>query len=123
METSWAATTVTNEEPEMSPDVAVIVVAPRATPVTLPLLAPTLFTVAEAGTDEVQFAVLVMLAVVPSRKWPVAVNGVVTPIGTLAGDGVTSMETSTAASAAGTHGTASIPASPTADAMSSLRSV
>src|SRR5436190_118529 len=107
----------------MSSDVAVIVVAPRATPVTLPLSAPVSFTVAADGTDDVHVTVLVMLAVVPSRKWPMAVNGVVTPIGTLAGDGVTSMETSTAASAAGTHGTASIPASPTADAMSSLRSV
>src|SRR5438105_13615821 len=109
METSGADTTVTNEVPEMSPEVAVMVVAPRATPVTLPLLAPTLFTVAEAGTDEVQFAVLVMLAVVPSRKWPVAVNGVVTPIGTLAGDGVASMEASTAARAARTRGTGDIP--------------
>ena len=34
--TSSAGTTVTNEEPEMSPDVAVIVVAPRATPVQVP---------------------------------------------------------------------------------------
>ena len=50
----------------LTPEVAVMVVAPRATPVTLPLLAPTSFTVAAEGTDDVQLAEVVMSALLRS---------------------------------------------------------
>src|SRR5207244_3004689 len=105
MDTRVAGMTVTSEVPEMRPEVAVMVVAPSATPVTFPLLAPASFTVAAAGTDEVQLAVLVMFAVVRSEKWPVGSEGRRAAMGTLAGDGVTSMDTS----AGGTTVTSEVP--------------
>ena len=75
MLTSTAGVTVRAAVPKMSPEVAVMVVAPVATPVA----SPELETVAVPVRDEVQVTVDVRSWVLPPKKCPVAVNCCVRP--------------------------------------------
>jgi hypothetical protein len=95
IDTSVAACAVTVKvvDPEILPDVAVIVVVPPATPVARPLDE----IVAVAVFDELQATDPVMFCVVLSEYVPVAVNCCVAPIKMLGLAGVTAMEASVAA--------------------------
>lgn len=74
MVTSAAAVTVNVVLPEISPDVAVIVVMPAATEVASPLKPAALLIVAVAGTEEVQVTDVVRSCVGPAVYVPVATN-------------------------------------------------
>ena len=74
MDTSVAAVTVNVVLPEISPDVAVIVVPPGATAVASPLKPAALLMVAIAGTEDVQVTDDVRFCVVASVNIPVAIN-------------------------------------------------
>ena len=74
MDTSVAAVTVNVVLPEISPDVAVIVVPPGAAAEASPLKPAALLMVAIAGTDEVQVTDEVRFCVVASVNIPVAIN-------------------------------------------------
>ena len=87
------ALTVRLVEPETLPSVAEMVAEPAATPVASPLDA----IVATPVEDEVQLALEVRLAVVPSLYRPVAVNCSVDPLPTAGLAGVTAIEASVAA--------------------------
>ena len=82
--------TVKAVEPEMPPDVAVIVVVPAATDVASPVVA----IVATPTFDELQTADAVKFCVVLSDKVPVALNCWVVPWAILGFAGVTAMESS-----------------------------
>ena len=82
-----AAVTVNCAVPKMLPllvEVAVIVTGP---PAFTPVATPEVLIVAMVLSEEVQFTLTV--PVVPSEKWPVAVNGCVSPATTLADVGAT----------------------------------
>ena len=70
MVTSVAGVTVSVVDPDMPPDVAVIVVEPAATEIANPIL----LIVATAGMAELQVAAVVRSCVVLSEYVPVAVN-------------------------------------------------
>jgi len=80
--------TVKVAEPELPPDVAVIV----AVPVDTPVATPGDTTVATAVASEVHVAVLLMSKVVPAEEVPVATNCCVPPIGIEAVAGVTAID-------------------------------
>lgn len=73
---------------------AVTVVLPTATPVTMPVLLPTL---AVAGLAEAQVTVVVIFAVELSEKVPVAVRLAVPPLATVGDAGVMAMDFSVGA--------------------------
>ena len=93
IETSVAAVTVSVVEPEITPDVAVIVVAPTAAALARPSEPPALEIVAIASTEDDHVTVAVRSWVVASEKTPVAVNCCVVPFAMLGSGGVTSIET------------------------------
>jgi hypothetical protein len=88
-----AAVTVKVADPEMPPDVAVIVTVPALTPVARPFEPEVLLTVARAVFDEDQVAEEVRFCVDPFVYVPVAVNCWVVPAAMLGDDGVTAIET------------------------------
>jgi hypothetical protein len=96
METSVAGVTVSVAVPETLPDVAVIVVEPAATDVTLPLEPAALLMAATAAVDDFHITVVVRSCVVLSEYVPVAVNCCVVPGAMLGLVGLTAMDTSVA---------------------------
>ena len=66
MDTRAALPTVSVAEPEIEPEVAVMVAVPTPALVASPLLPESLLTTATAATVDAQVAVLVMFWVVPS---------------------------------------------------------
>ena len=74
MDTSVAVVTVNVVLPEISPDVAVIVVMPANSEVASPLKPAALLMVAIAGTEDVQVTDDVRFCVVASVNIPVAIN-------------------------------------------------
>jgi hypothetical protein len=88
IELNVAAVTVKVAEPDLPPDVAVIVATPTDTPVAMP--GDT--TVATGRLLEVHAAILLRSTVVPSVNVPVATNRCVRPIGIEAVNGVTVIE-------------------------------
>lgn len=89
IDTRTGAYTVSPDDPEMLPRVAVIVVAPAASVVANPPAA----IVAMFGALELQFAEEVRSWVLPSLYVPVAVNCCVVPSGIEADGGLTVIET------------------------------
>lgn len=89
METSVADVTVKSVAPEMSPDVAVMVVIPVEIPV---VAIPAALMEALAGTDEVQTTDVVKSCVVLSVYVPMAVNCWVVPAAMLGVTGVTAID-------------------------------
>jgi hypothetical protein len=79
IDTSFAEVTVSTVEPEMLPKVAVIVVVPAATGVTIPLEPAVLLIVATDVASELQVTDVVIFCVLLSEKVPVAVNCSVVP--------------------------------------------
>jgi hypothetical protein len=96
MDTSVTEVTVRAVDPDILPDVAVIVVVPAAAEVVSPLEPAALLTAATAAADEFQFISVVRSCVVLSENVPVAVNCCVVPIAMLGFAGVIAMETSVA---------------------------
>ena len=96
IDTSVAELTVRVVEPEMLPEVAVIVVLPAATGVTCPLEPAALLMVATDALDELQVTDVVIFCVLLSEKAPVAVNCSVVLRAMLGLAGVTEMDTSVA---------------------------
>jgi hypothetical protein len=94
---SVVAVTVSVFDPEMVPDVAVIVVEPAATAVANPFEPDVLLMVATLVVDELQIAVDVRFWVLPLENVPVAVNCWVVPGAMFALAGVTAIDTSVAA--------------------------
>ena len=74
MDRSVAGVTVSVADPDMLPDVAVIVVEPAAAEVAIPLEPATLLMIATADADELQATAVVRSCVVLSEYVPVAVN-------------------------------------------------
>ncbi len=74
IETSAAGITVSEVDPVMLPDVAVIVVDPVETDVARPLVPASLLIVVTPVLDELQVAEAVRSCVVSSENVPVAVN-------------------------------------------------
>ena len=74
IDTSAAGFTVKVVEPEMLPDVALIVVEPEAAEVARPLEPDVLLIVATPVLEELQVTAAVRFCVVLSEKVPVAVN-------------------------------------------------
>jgi hypothetical protein len=93
METRNAGVTVRAVEPEMPPEVAVIVAVPTATGVALPLETAASLIAATDVADELQVTEAVRSCVVLSENVPVAVNCWVVPRAMLGLVGVTAMET------------------------------
>src|SRR5262249_49597519 len=79
IETRVAWVTVSVVDPEMPPEVAVIVDVPAETPVARPCEPAALLMVATPVIDELQVEVVVIFCVLPSLKCPVAVNCCVAP--------------------------------------------
>jgi hypothetical protein len=96
MEDNAAALTVSVVEPEMAPDIAVMVVCPVLTLVASPLVPAVLLMVATAKVFDVQVTVPVMFCVLPSVYDPVAVNCLVLPKGIVGIAGVTVIESNAA---------------------------
>jgi len=96
IDTSVAAVTVRVADPDIAPDVAVIVVEPAATAVANPFDPAVLLKVATPVLDELQAAVDVRFWVLPSEKDPVAVNCWVVPGARLVFVGVIASEMSVA---------------------------
>jgi len=90
IEDKVAEVTVKGVVPDLSPEVAVMVVVPAATAVARPLLV----TVAIDVSDELQVACAVTSRLVPSEYEPVAANCLVVPWGMLGLAGVTAIESS-----------------------------
>jgi len=67
METSDAAVTVSVADPEIVPDVAVMVVEPVATEVANPFEPAALLTVATDDADELQVTLVVRVCIEPSE--------------------------------------------------------
>jgi hypothetical protein len=84
---------VSDADPLIAPDAAVIVALPSPTLVAR----PELLTLATVAADEIQLAEFVKVCVLPSLKVPVAVNCCVVSSGMLAVGGPTAMETRTGA--------------------------
>src|SRR4051812_43368576 len=97
IDSSAGASTTTAAVPLIVPTVAGIVALPRFTPVTTPLLAVTLLTVATLVLDEAQVAAAVTDPVLPSEYVPVAVYAWVRPRGTLKVVGDTAIDISAGA--------------------------
>ena len=97
MDTSVAAVTVNVVWPEISPNVAVIVVVPMVDEVASPSEPAALLMIAIAVFEEAQVTDDVRFCVGPSVNIPVAINCCVVPLAILGLTGVTSMETSAAA--------------------------
>ncbi len=94
MDLSVAELTIRVVEPEMLPEVAVMVAVPAATDVACPLEPAALLIVATDAADELQVTDVVMSCVLLSEKVPVAENCSVVP-GAMPGlVGVTAIETS-----------------------------
>lgn len=96
IDTSVAEVAVSEVEPDMLPDVAVIVVEPVATKVANPLEPAALLMAATAVADELQVTVVVTSCVVLSENVPVATNCWVVPLTMLGLVGVIAMDTSAA---------------------------
>ena len=93
IELSVAAVTVKVAEPDLPLKVAVIVAVPTDRPVAIPGET----TVATAMVPELQVTRLLMSTLVPSEYAPVATKRCVRPMGTVAVNGVTTIELSVAA--------------------------
>lgn len=93
IEVRVALVTVSAAVPDCAEKTAVMVAWPTATPVATPLLPPTLLMVATDAGAAVQATESVRFCVLPSPNVPVAVNGIWMVSGTLAGFGVTAMDT------------------------------
>jgi hypothetical protein len=91
---SVLAVTVSWAEPVCPENAALMVEVPPATPVAVPRLPVVLETVATVLSEEVQSACSVMSCREPSEKVPIARNGWVPALVTVAVGGVTSMELS-----------------------------
>ena len=96
MDTSVAEVTVSVVDPDILPDVAVIVVEPAATDVALPLEPAALLMAATVVDDDFQVADVVRFCVELSEYVPVAVNCLDVPSAILGFVGVSVMETSVA---------------------------
>ena len=96
MDTSVAEVTVSKVEPDMLPDVAVIVVEPADTEEVNPLEPAALLMPATAASDELQVTVVVTSCVVLSENVPVATNCWIEPLTMLGLVGVIAMDTSVA---------------------------
>ncbi len=96
MDTSVAEVTVSVVEPDMLPDVAVIVVEPAAAEAASPLEPAALLIAATDAADELQVTDCVRSCVVLSENVPVAVNCCVVPEAMLGLAGVIARETSVA---------------------------
>lgn len=96
MDTSVVEVTVSAVDPDMLPDVAVIVVEPATAVVANPLDPAALLMAATAAADEFQVTSVVRSCVVLSENVPVAVNCCVVLIAMLGLAGVIAMETSVA---------------------------
>ena len=96
MDTSVAEVTVSEFEPDMLPDTAVIVVEPAAAAVANPLEPAALLMPATASSDELQVTVVVRSCVVLSENVPVATNCWFVPLTMLGLVGVIAMDTSVA---------------------------
>jgi hypothetical protein len=96
MDTSVAEVTVSVVDPDIPPDVAVIVVEPAVAEVASPLDPAALLMAATAAADEFQVTSVVRSCVVLSEYVPVAVNCCVVPFTMLGLVGVTAMDTSVA---------------------------
>jgi len=95
-DTSVAEVTVTVVEPEMLPEVAVIVAEPAALEVVNPFAPAVLLTAATDPFDETQVTDVVRSCVVSSEYVPVATNCWLVPLMMPGLVGVISMETSVA---------------------------
>jgi hypothetical protein len=93
IETSVAGVTVNVVEPEMPPDVAVIVVEPAAAEVANPLEPAVLLIAATAAVDVFHITVVVRSCVVLSEYVPDAVNCFVVCVAMLGLVGFTAMDT------------------------------
>jgi hypothetical protein len=96
MDTSVAGVTVSVVDPDMLPDVAVIVVEPAAAEVATPSVPAALLIAATAIADEFQITDAVRSCVVLSENVPVAANLTVVPLAMPGLDGVTAIDTSVA---------------------------
>src|SRR5215510_1342307 len=97
IDTRVAAVTVSVVEPETAPDVAVIVVGPRALAVARPSDPPAFEIVATAVSEDDQVTAVVRSCVVASVYVPVAANCCVVPLAMLGLAGVTPIDTRVAA--------------------------
>ena len=97
IDTSAAAVTVRVVEPEINPEVAVIVVTPTALALARPSEPPAFEIVAALSFEDDQVTAEVRSCVEASVKVPMAVNCCVVPFARLGSAGVTSMETRVAA--------------------------
>ena len=97
IDTSVAAVTARAVEPEIAPDVAVIVVGPTALALARPSVPRAFEIVATASSDDDHVTAAVRSWVVASVYVPVAVNCCVVPFAMVGSAGVTSMDTSVAA--------------------------
>jgi hypothetical protein len=95
IDTSVAAVTVNIVDPDMLPDIAMIVAEPAAAPVANPFEPAALLIVA-AAVSELHVAAAVKSCVVLSEKVPVALNCWVVPLAMLGFVGVTARDTSIA---------------------------
>jgi hypothetical protein len=96
METSVAEVTVSVVDPDILPDVALIVVEPAVADVAKPLEPAVLLMAATPAVDEFQVTAVVRSCVVLSEYVPVAVNCSVVPLTMLGLVGVTVIDTSVA---------------------------
>ena len=96
MDTSEAEVTVSEVEPDMLPDAAVIVVEPAVAEAANPLEPAALLMAATAASDELQVTVVVRSCVVLSENVPVATNCWFVPLTMLGTVGVMDMDTSVA---------------------------
>jgi hypothetical protein len=103
IETRAAPVTVRVVLPEMSPDVAVIVVDPTAAEAASPFEPSESLTAATAVSEELHFTASVISSVVWSEKTPVALNCWDVPNGMLGLAGETSIETSAGPSSPPPH--------------------
>jgi hypothetical protein len=93
IDTRVADVTVIVVDPEILPDVAVMIVEPAATELASPLEPAALLTVATPAADEPQVTTVVRFCVVLSEYVPVAVNCRAVPLTMLGLDGVTAIDT------------------------------
>jgi len=97
MEINAAGVTVKEADPLTEPELMVMVVVPVPSDVASPIEPAVSLIVATFGALEVQLPLSVTSCVVPSLNVPVAVNCWVVPNATVAADGLTAIEISTAA--------------------------
>jgi hypothetical protein len=96
MDTSVVEVTVRVVDPDILPDVAVIVVEPTAAEAASPSVPAALLMAATAAADEFQVTDVVRSCVVLSENVPVAINCSVVPSAMLGSSGVIAIETSVA---------------------------